>query len=188
VASAAADFLKKVGGSFSDNVTVLDIGGGGAGRSHLGAPQQPAAERPPESQDAAQPKDATSEDAPATPAAEGGDSAGPARTRGLGRVFLEFGCADAAVTAQLALSGRFFAGKILMTSFCDADSFCAGAAVGLSTRPGPGTVKEREAGSVVLEGEPRDLQEKEQKASAPATATDNSSPAAISGPLLEALD
>jgi len=187
VASAAADFLKKVGGSFSDNVTVLDIGGGGAGRSHLGAPQQPAAERPPESQDAAQPKDATSEDAPATPAAEGGDS-GPARTRGLGRVFLEFGCADAAVTAQLALSGRFFAGKILMTSFCDADSFCAGAAVGLATRPGPGAAKEREAGSVVLEGEPRDLQEKEQKASLPATATENSSPAAISGPLLEALD
>jgi hypothetical protein len=185
VASAASEFLKKVGGSFSDNVTVLDIG---AGRSHLGAHHQPAPERPSESQDAAQPKDATSEDAPATPGAEGGDSAGPARTRGLGRIFLEFGCADAAVTAQLALSGRFFAGKILMTSFCDADSFCAGAVVGLSIRPAPG--------SVVLEGEPREVQAASTVSPAAADGprevqsapVSTVSPAAADGPLLEALD
>jgi hypothetical protein len=48
------------------------------------------------------------------------------RTLGLGKVFIEFDSKDAAVVVQKELSGRAFNGRILCTTFVDADAFLRG--------------------------------------------------------------
>ena len=48
------------------------------------------------------------------------------RTKGLGKIFLEFTTAAAAVAAQRELSGRAFNGRILVTTFADEDAYRAG--------------------------------------------------------------
>jgi hypothetical protein len=51
------------------------------------------------------------------------------RTKGLGRLFLQFTNAKSALVAQQVLSGRSFAGRIIATSFVDENSFISGNAV-----------------------------------------------------------
>lgn len=48
------------------------------------------------------------------------------RTKGLGRIFLEFQDATAATAAQKELSGRFFNGRILVATFADERKFMRG--------------------------------------------------------------
>lgn len=50
------------------------------------------------------------------------------RTRGLGKVFVEFESSEAAVEAQKELSGRAFNGRILVTSFVEEGAWRSGAA------------------------------------------------------------
>lgn len=85
------------------------------------------------------------------------------RTRGLGRLFLEFSTKEACLAAACALSGRFFAGRILVVSFVDEVAFCKGEVVSLkegpTIPPGAGvwcSEELKECGSLVLEGAPLD--------------------------------
>jgi hypothetical protein len=114
-------------------------------------------------------------------AAGGEGGAAPSRTRGLGRIFLEFSCADTAVVAALALGGRFFAGRILAISFADAGAFSSGAAVCLTTAPPQGAGAGAEVGSVVIEGPPRSAPPPRATAS-PALAIGDAPPPAASAP------
>jgi hypothetical protein len=61
-------------------------------------------------------------------AGEGASSSGGKRqrTRGLGKVYLEFDSVVAATAAQRELAGRFFNGHILVTSFADERKFIRG--------------------------------------------------------------
>jgi hypothetical protein len=53
------------------------------------------------------------------------------RTRGLGKVFLEFEAVEGATAAQRELSGRFFNGRIVLSTFADEASFWGGQLVDL---------------------------------------------------------
>jgi hypothetical protein len=50
------------------------------------------------------------------------------RTKGLGRVFVEFDTPEAALACQTELSGRAFSGRILCTSFVDESAYDKGQA------------------------------------------------------------
>jgi hypothetical protein len=59
------------------------------------------------------------------------------RTRGLGKVFLEFSTVAGAVAAQRELSGRAFAGRVLVTAFVDEEAYRGGAACDFAACRGP---------------------------------------------------
>jgi hypothetical protein len=160
VSTVAAEFFKKqLGGGFSDHVALGAGEGRGGGFASL--PEAPQAPPSPAAAAAGGHDSATQEDDPAR-ARAGGEAvpAGAPRTRGLGRVYLEFGCAGGAVAALLALSGRFFNGRILVTSFEQEAAFCGGAVVNLTAEPcvPPGMAgcppEHWEEGALVMQGLP----------------------------------
>jgi hypothetical protein len=164
VSTVASEFFKKqLGGGFSDHVA---LGAEGRGGGFASMPEAPAPAGGGGGGGGAH-DSATQEDDPAAVAAaragrggEAGAGAGAPRTRGLGRVYLEFGCAGAAVAAMMAMSGRFFNGRILVVSFEQEATFCSGAAVNLTAehcipQGMAGCPPEHwEEGALVMEGAP----------------------------------
>jgi hypothetical protein len=64
--------------------------------------------------------------------ATGAAAAVSTRTKGLGKVFIECASVEAAINVQRELGGRFFLGRIIVTSFADARKWREGLLVDLS--------------------------------------------------------
>jgi len=157
IATVAADFFKRLGGGFSEHIVNLP-GAGQTGGFASFTPAPPSAE----STDSAGAPSSTSQNAEGQRQPGNEEEAGsgkPARTRGLGRIYLEFSTKEACVAAGCALSGRFFAGRILVVSFVEEVAFCNGSVVSLSEDvtipPGAGVFcseEYKECGSLVIVG------------------------------------
>jgi hypothetical protein len=161
--TAAVEFFKKLGGGFSEHITsVPDRGAFASFTAAEPAPASSSSSSSSSSSVSASHDSAMQEDAgvggEAAAAAAAAAAAGGQRTRGLGRIYLEFSTIEAAVAAACALSGRFFSGHILVVSFESEAAFCSGALVSLSEAPclPPGGAGEgaMERGALVLAGEP----------------------------------
>ena len=165
VPTAATEFFKKLGGAFSEHVVSVPDGRGAFASFTAAAPEPPEGSADGGGGGGSAHDSAMQEDgggaavAAAAAAAAGAQPAGPQRTRGLGRIYLEFSSIEAAVAACCALSGRFFSGHILVASFESEVAFCSGALVSLREAPGlpPGAAAGGQAalerGSLVLAGE-----------------------------------
>jgi len=148
--TAATEMFKKLGGGFTEHITTSSEGKG-AYASFTAASAEPPAPPPAA---ATSHDSATQEDGGASSSsagAQGEDANAPHRTRGLGRVYLEFNTVESAVAAFCALSGRFFSGHILVASFESDVMFCGGDIVCLSQGPLLGN-PDGEQGSLVLAG------------------------------------
>jgi hypothetical protein len=156
--SLASEFFKKTGG-FSEGMEVLEH----ASAVNWGGKPGGAWKPPPSSSSASAaaaaahasapspaPRDATSEDVPGAQGSAAADEP-VKRTRGLGRVYLEFGCVNSAAAAMMQLAGRFFAGRILVVTYVDEEKFLSGQEVALSETP-VGVGSAREMGSIILAG------------------------------------
>ena len=144
--TAATEMFKKLGGGFTEHITTSSEGKGAYASFTAASAEPPAAATSHDS--------ATQEDAGASSSsagAQGEDANAPHRTRGLGRVYLEFNTVESAVAAFCALSGRFFSGHILVASFESDVTFCSGGIVCLSQGPLLGS-PDGEQGSLVLAG------------------------------------
>ena len=147
--SLASEFFKKAGG-FSEGMEVLEQAGAVNWGGKPGGQWRPPAAAAPASAPSPSPLDATSEDVPGAQGATVAEEP-VKRTRGLGKVYLEFGCVNAAAAAMTQLAGRFFAGRILVVTYIDEEKFLSGQEVALSETP-IGSGSSREMGSIILAG------------------------------------
>lgn len=110
--TAEAFYRKVAGGNWSAGLETLPDrptmgGGGGTGGGAWTQEQDHDAE-------------------PVEPSAGTGGFADDGRTRGLGKLFLEFHSVDAAISAQKELAGRFYEGRILVATFAHPAKWSAG--------------------------------------------------------------